>query len=77
VPVVIVMLFAIHGKWGTHYDFLPPDAPPALIAMGPLELWLFGGLVPQLTVWIAYTVLVSTLLGAPVVAITKPKASAS
>jgi hypothetical protein len=33
--------------------------------------------VPQLTVWIAYTVLVSTLLGAAVVAIMKPRASAS
>ena len=77
VPVVIVMLFAMHGKWGTHYDFLPPDSPPALLAMGPLELWFFGGFIPQLTVWIAYTVLVSTLLGAAVVAIMKPKASAS
>jgi len=77
VPVVIVMLFAIYGKWGTHYDFLPPDSPPALLAMGPLELWFFGGFVPQLTVWIAYTVLVSTLLGAGVVAVMKPKASAS
>ena len=45
--------------------------------MGPLELWFMGGFVPQLTVWIAYTVLVSTLLGAAVVAIMKPKASAS
>jgi hypothetical protein len=77
VPVVIVMLLAMHGKWGTHYDFLPPDSPPALLAMGPLELWFFGGFVPQLTIWIAYTVLVSTLLGAAVVAILKPKASAS
>ena len=42
--------------------------------MGPLELWFFGGFIPQLTVWIAYTVLVSTLLGAAVVAIMKPKA---
>jgi hypothetical protein len=77
VPVVIVMLFAMYGKWGTHYDFLPPDSPPALLAMGPLELWFFGGFIPQLTVWIAYTVLVSTLLGAAVVAVMKPKASAS
>jgi len=77
VPVAIVMLFAMYGKWGTHYDFLPPGSPPALVAMGPLELWLFGGFVPQLTVWIAYTVLVSTVLGAAVVAIRKPKAAAS
>jgi hypothetical protein len=75
IPVVIVMLFAIHGKWGTHYDFLPPDSPPALLAMGPLELWFFGGFVPQLTIWIAYTVLVSTVLGAAVVAIMKPRRS--
>ena len=34
VPVVIVMLFAIYGKWGTHYDVLPPDPPPALRGHG-------------------------------------------
>jgi hypothetical protein len=77
VPVVIVMLLAIYGKWGTHYDVLPPDPPPALVAMGPLGQWFFIGLLPQLTIWIAFTVLVGTLLGAALVGIMKPKASAS
>lgn len=77
VPVVIVMLFAIYGKWGTHYDVLPPNPPPALVAMGPLGQWFFIGFLPQLTIWIAQTVLVGTLLGAAFVAIMKPRAEAS
>lgn len=73
VPVVIVMLAAIFGRWGTHYDVLPPDPPPSLVAMGPLGQWFYIGFIPQLTIWIAQTVLVGTLLGAVVVALAKPK----
>jgi hypothetical protein len=73
VPVVIVMLAAIFGSWGTHYDVLPPDPPPALATMGPLGRWFVIGFMPQLTVWIAQTVLVGTLFGAIVVALARPK----
>jgi hypothetical protein len=73
IPVVIVMLVAIYGGWGTHYDVLPPDPPPALVAMGPLGRWFAIGFVPQLTIWIAQTVLVGTVFGAVVVALGKPK----
>jgi hypothetical protein len=73
VPVVIVMLAAIYGSWGTHYDVLPPDPPPDLVAMGPFGRWFFIGFLPQLTIWIAQTTLVGTLLGAVVVALAKPK----
>ena len=27
IPVAIVMFFALHGHWGTHYDVLPPNTP--------------------------------------------------
>lgn len=73
IPVAIVMLFAILGKWGTHYDVLPPDPPPGLLAMGPLGQWFAIGFVPQLTVWIANTMLIGTLFGAIAVALGKPK----
>jgi len=73
IPVVIVMLLAIYGNWGTHYDVLPPNPPPDLVAMGPLGRWFFIGFIPQMTIWIGFTVLVGTLLGAIVVGLGKPK----
>jgi hypothetical protein len=76
VPVAIVMLFAILGKWGTHYDVLPPNPPPELVGVGPLELWVSGGLVPQMTGWIAYTVVMGMLVGGIAVAVSKPKPAA-
>ena len=52
IPVALVMLIAIFAGWGTHYDVPPaPDFPE----MAPLTLWFWIGLVPQLTVWIAFT----------------------
>jgi hypothetical protein len=75
-PVVVVMLFAILGHWGTHYDALPPNPPPALVAMSPVGQWFAIGVVPQLTIWIAQTVLVGVLIGAVVVALGKPKPAA-
>lgn len=76
VPVAIVMLIAIYGKWGTHYDVLPPDPPPSLLTLGPLGQWFFIGLLPQLTIWVAHTVIVGTLLGGVLVALLKPKPDA-
>ena len=59
IPVALVMLFAIFGNWGTHYDVPPPGFP----AMGPLAKWFWIGLMPQLTIWIAYTVVIGGLFG--------------
>ena len=55
VPVAIVMLVAILGNWGTHYDVAPPNAPQ-VDAMAPLVKWLLIGLLPQMTIWIFMTV---------------------
>ena len=73
VPVTIVMLAAIFGSWGTHYDVLPDNPPAALVAAGPLQRWFWIGLIPQMTIWIAQTVLLGTVLGAGLVAVIKPK----
>jgi len=59
VPVALVMLVAILGDWGTHYDVPPPELP----AMGPWARWMWIGLLPQMTIWIAYTVVIGSLLG--------------
>jgi hypothetical protein len=65
IPVVLVMLVAILGDWGTHYDVLPPEAPE----MAPFVKWLVIGVVPQMTFWIAFTVLVGNLFGSVAVAL--------
>jgi hypothetical protein len=59
VPVVFVMLAAILGSWGTHYDVPPPGLP----AMAPLSRWLVIGVLPQMTVWLWFTVVIGALFG--------------
>ena len=60
VPVVLVMLAAILGNWGTHYD-VPPS--PEFPAMAPLAKWFAIGVLPQMTIWIWFTVAVGSLVG--------------
>ena len=69
IPVVIVMLLAMRGNggqgWGTHYDASPPNFP--LHSFG--AKFFFIGVLPQLTWWIAWTVIVGAILGVIVAAI--------
>ena len=53
------MLVAMLGGWGTHYDKGPPDFP----AMGVVATWVWIGLLPQLTLWIGFTVVAGALFG--------------
>ncbi len=64
------MYFAIRGSWGTHYDALPPEAVPASFWPKFLEI----ALIPQLIFWIAYTIIVGTLVGAIFIAVRKQPA---
>jgi hypothetical protein len=66
IPVILVMLFAILGNWGTHYDVAPPTFP----AMSPIAKWFLIGVVPQLTFWIWFTLAVGALCGGIAVAVT-------
>jgi len=59
-PVVGVMWLAIARRWGTHYDAPPPGFPSLL----PFQRWLYTGALPQLTIWVAWTVIVGALAGA-------------
>jgi hypothetical protein len=66
IPVAVLMFFAIMGDWGTHYDVPPtPDFP----AMHWVVKWLLIGAIPQLIIWIAFTVITGTLFGSIAVAI--------
>ncbi len=75
VPVAILMLFAIYGHWGTHYDVAPPNAPE-VDAMAPLLKWFWIGLVPQMTVWIYVTVVGGMIVGAVVAAVAGRRSAA-
>lgn len=70
-PVVLVMLLAMLGRWDSHYALPRPDFPP----MDPLPLWLLTGFLPQLTLWIAYTVVFGTLFGLIAAAVTRNSAT--
>jgi hypothetical protein len=74
VPVALVMLAAMLGNWGTHYDVAPtPDFP----AMSTLAKWVTIGLLPQLTIWIAYTVVIGALFAIPAAAIARRRPAAA
>jgi len=68
IPVVIVMFFAMHGNggqgWGTHYDAVAPMFAQASFA----KKFLYEALLPQMTMWIGWTVVVGSVVGAVVAA---------
>lgn len=68
-PVAVVMLVAMLGNWGTHYDVAPPGFPE----MGVFTRWLMIGLVPQLTIWMTYTLVVGCLFGGIALALFRRK----
>jgi hypothetical protein len=59
IPVILVMLVAMLGNWHTHYDVSPPNFPE----MAVLPKWLLIGVLPQLTVWMAHTVVMGMIVG--------------
>lgn len=66
IPVAILMLIAIRGNWGTHYDVPPPGDFPA---MHWFMKWVLIGAVPQMFLWIAFTVTIGLLFGGIAVAL--------
>lgn len=60
IPVAVVMFLAIRGQWGTHYDALPPDFQTGL---GFWPTYMLIGFLPQMVLWIAFTVTVGALFG--------------
>ncbi|MGO8789896.1 MAG: hypothetical protein ACLQVL_21255 [Terriglobia bacterium] len=66
IPVAILMFFALRGHWGTHYDVLPPNYSGPTSFLGQYMLIAF---LPQMVVWIAFTVVMGALIGAIVTAL--------
>jgi hypothetical protein len=65
VPVTAVILLGVLGDWRTHYDTPPPGLPE----MGALARWVAIGVIPQLTLWMAVTVVLGMLAAGPPAAI--------
>ena len=66
IPVVILMFFALRGHWGTHYDALPPNYAGPTSFFGQ---YMFIAFLPQMVIWIAFTVLVGALAGSLITAL--------
>ena len=69
IPVLIVMLIAMLGDWGTHYELGPPGYPE----MGFLTNFILIALFPQMTFWIMFTMVIGTLCGGIAAALVRPK----
>ena len=65
IPVAILMYFAIRGQWGTHYDVLPPNFTDT----GFWSTYMQIGFLPQMILWIAFTVVIGGLFAGVAAAI--------
>ena len=73
IPVALLMLVAMLGNWGTHYD-ARPSYPPQMSALG---WWVAIGLVPQLFFWIWITIVFGALFGIAAAAIARRRGTAA
>jgi len=60
IPVLVVMYFAMKGNWGTHYDAV--RAPHQGLVFW--KKFFDMAFLPQMFMWISYTVIVGSLMGA-------------
>ena len=73
IPIALLMLVAMLGNWGTHYD-VRPSYPPQ---MSTLAWWVALGLVPQLSFWIWYTIVFGALFGIVAAAFARRRGTAA
>ena len=73
IPVALLMLVAMLGNWGTHYD-ARPSYPPQMSAFG---WWVGIGLVPQLFFWLHVTIVFGALFGIVAAAIARRRGTAA
>jgi hypothetical protein len=73
IPIALLMLLAMLGNWGTHYD-ARPSYPPQMSTLG---WWVGIGLVPQLFFWIWITIVFGALFGIVAAAIARRRGTAA
>ena len=71
IPVALVMLVAIFGDWGTHYDVAPSAEFPA---MRPFAKWFYIGAVYQFSFWMMFTMVIGSLSGGVAALVMRAKA---
>jgi len=71
IPVLIVMFLAMRGNggqgWGTHYDVVDPSLAHASFAVKFFQ----EAVVPQMTLWIGWTVVAGSIFGVIATAIAR------
>ncbi|HSD27936.1 MAG TPA: hypothetical protein VLL75_11585 [Vicinamibacteria bacterium] len=70
--VALVMLLAMRGRWGTHYDYADV---PRVLELPFATAYLMFAFVPQLVFWVAYTIVLGMLAGAAVAALRRRPAA--
>jgi len=73
IPVLIVMFLALQGHWGTHYDALPPGQEARFRDIGLIRQFINLALLPQIFLWIPFTIVVGGLFGGIAGLFAKPK----
>jgi hypothetical protein len=73
IPIALLMLVAMLGNWGTHYD-ARPSYPPQMSTLG---WWVALGLAPQLSFWMWYTVVIGALFGTVAAVIARRRGTAA
>jgi hypothetical protein len=73
IPVLAVMYLAIKGRWGTHYDVLPPG----MSFQSFTQEYLVSALFPQLFLWVPFTVIFCGIFGLVVLAVRRRRVSPS
>ena len=72
IPVLIVMFIAMSANggqgWGTHYDVVPPEYH----GFSLVHKFVYFAFLPQMTLWIGWTVAVGALVGTVIAAIFRP-----
>ncbi len=66
VPVAIVMLCAMLGHWGTHYDYVGMQIP-----LKGLSRYLWMAFFPQLVGWIGFTITLGAVAGIVLVSVAR------
>ncbi len=60
IPVAIIMLLAMAGNWGTHYDYV---GTPFRSSMGFVAGYLWLAFFPQLIFWVSFTIVLGSFGG--------------
>jgi hypothetical protein len=60
IPVAVVMLLAMMGNWGTHYDYV---GMPLEFQMHLVSKYFWLAFFPQLIFWVGFTIIAGSIAG--------------